>query len=172
MDVDIFGALSSAYNDFLQSTFFYYLKIFSAFVSVLLFIDVVLLLSKRARTDIMIALYGMPTSRFKKAKYIPRWESVKNRLASGSVSSGKIAIIEADKMLNEALEKFGFSGKDADEKIGKIKPGQLVGIEEIRNARILFHKIMEDPGYESSLEELKSALEMYERFFRGVEMID
>ena len=62
--------------------------------------------------------------------------------------------------------------KDADEKIGKIKPGQLVGIEEIRNARILFHKIMEDPGYESSLEELKSALEMYERFFRGVEMID
>lgn len=172
MDVGIFGALSSAYNSFLHSNFFFYLKIFSAFVSILLFIDVILLLSKRVRTDLMIALYGMPTGRFKKAKYIPRWEAIKGRLAAGSIAGGKIAIIEADKMLDEALGKLGFAGKNVGEKIATIKPGQLVGVGELQNTRVLYHKIMEDPGHEASLEEIKSALAMYERFFRGIEMID
>jgi len=172
MDIDIFGALPSAYNSFLQSAFFHYLKIFSAFVSILLFIDVVLLLSKRVRTDIMIALYGMPTSRFKKAKYIPKWEAIKSRLAAGSVAGGKIAIIEADKLLDEALGRLGFVGKNASDKIEAVKPGQLVGVEELRNVRSLYHKIMEDPGHEASLEEIKLALLAYERFFRGIEMID
>jgi len=172
MDIDIFGIVSSAYNGFLQSAFFFYLKIFSAFISVLLFIDVVLLISKRLRTDIMIALYGMPTGRFKKSKYIPRWEAIKSRLASGSVAGGKIAVIEADKMLDEALGKLGFSGKNSNEKMEAIKAGQLAGVEELRNTRILYGKIMGDPGFETSLEEIKSALSDYERFFRGIEMID
>ncbi|MDD5489965.1 MAG: hypothetical protein PHP25_04785, partial [Candidatus Moranbacteria bacterium] len=149
MDTDFLGALSSAYNSFLHSAFFFYLKIFSAFVSVLLFIDVVLLVSKRIRTDFMIAVYGMPTGRFKKAKYIPRWEAIKGRLAAGSVAGGKIAIIEADKMLDEALGKLGFTGKNAGEKIRTIKPGQLVGVGELQDTRTLYHKIMEDPGHEA-----------------------
>lgn len=172
MDIDIFGAITSAYNSFLGSAFFHYLKIFSAIVSVLLFVDVVLLLSKRVGTDLRIALYGMPTSRFKKAKYIPRWEAIKSRLAAGSVAGGKIAVIEADKMLDEALGKLGFTGKNASEKISAIKSGQLVGVEELRETRALYHKIMEDPGHEASLEEIKVALSMYERFFRGIELID
>jgi hypothetical protein len=172
MNVDIFSAVSLAYNGFLQSDFFYYFKIFSAFVSILLFIDVVLLLSKRVGTDLRIALYGMPTSRFKKAKYIPRWEAIESRLAAGSVAGGKIAIIEADKILDEALGKLGFIGKNASEKIASVKAGQLVGVEELRNTRTLYHKIMEDPGHEASLEEIKSALSMYKRFFQGIELID
>jgi hypothetical protein len=164
--------LSLTYNSFLQSTFFFYLKIFSAFVSVLLLIDVILLLSKRVRTDVMIALYGMPTSRFKKSKYIPRWEAVMSRLATGSVAGGKIAIIEADKMLDEVLGKLGFSGKNTKEKIENVKSGQLVGIEDLREARGLYHNIMEDPAHEASLEEIKTALSDYERFFRGIELID
>jgi len=172
MDTDIFGALASAYNGFLHSTFFFYLKFFSAFISILLLIDVIFLLSKRIQTDIMIALYGVPTSRFKKSKYVLRWEAIKNRLTEGSVASGKIAIIEADKMLDEALGKLGFAGKTAGEKIKNIKPGQLIGIEELQSTRNLYYKIIEDPGYEVSLEEIKTALAAYERFFRGIEMID
>lgn len=162
----------SVYNSFLQSAFFHYLKIFSAFVSILLFIDIILLFSKRIRTDVRMALYGTPSSRFKKSKYIPRWEAIKSRLVTGSVAGGKIAIIEADKLLDEVLGKLGFVGKNASEKIETIKSGQLVGIDDLQDARSLYHKIMEDPAHEASLEEIKLALLAYERFFRGIEMID
>ncbi|MDD5490008.1 MAG: hypothetical protein PHP25_05020, partial [Candidatus Moranbacteria bacterium] len=64
------------------------------------------------------------------------------------------------------------TGKNAGEKIRTIKPGQLVGVGELQDTRTLYHKIMEDPGHEASLEEIRAALSMYERFFRGIEMID
>ena len=83
-----------------------------------------------------------------------------------------MAIVEADELLNEALGKLGFVGKDTNEKMETVKPGQLTGIEELRSARILYRRITEDPGYEVNLEEIKSVLDLYERFFRGVEMID
>ena len=107
MEIDIFGAVSSAYNFFLQSAFFHYLKIFSAFVSVLLFIDVILLLSKRVQTDVMIALYGCQSSRFKKSKYIQRWEAIKKPPGSGKHRRRKNRHDRSRQMLDEAAGKIG-----------------------------------------------------------------
>ncbi len=172
MDIDIFNFFSSAYNAFSQSNFFYYLKIFSAFVSVILFIDIILLLSKRIRVDWRVAFYGTPVMRFKKSKYNPRWETIKKRLEEGSVASGKVAIVEADKMLDEALGKLGYVGRDTAEKVSAIKPGQLVGIDEVREIRQYYHKIVEDPTHEIGLDGIKKAVAAYERLFRGIELID
>jgi hypothetical protein len=110
--------------------------------------------------------------RFKKSKYIPRWDSVQARQAEGSVASGKLAVIEADKMLDEALGKMGYAGRNTDEKISKVKHGQLVGIDEVRNIHHLHQMILDDPTHEASLGEIRTALDAYERVLRGVGMID
>jgi len=116
--------------------------------------------------------YGTPVMRFKKAKYNPRWEAIKKRLEEGSIASGKIAIVEADKMLNEALGKLGYAGKDTAEKVSTIKPGQLVGIDDVREIQHFFHQIVKDPTHEIGMDEIKKAVATYERVFRGIEMID
>lgn len=170
MDVDIIN--SFFLGAFFKSNFFFYVKVFSAFVSILLFIDIILLLSKRIRTDWRIAFYGTPVMRFKKAKYNPRWEAIKKRLKEGSAASGKIAIVEADKMLDEALGKLGYVGKDTAEKVSAIKPGHLVGIDEVREIRQFYHQIVEDPTHEIGMDEIKKAIAVYERVFRGIELID
>lgn len=172
MEIDILNGISSAYSAFLASSFFFYLKIIAAFVSVLLFIDIILLFSKRIRTDIRFALYGTPAMRFNKSKYIPRWDSIQRRLTEGSVASGKMAVVEADKMLDEALGKLGYAGKNTEEKINAVKPGQLVGIDDVREIHSLHQHIMEDPTHEASLDEMKNALAAYERVLRGVGMIE
>jgi len=172
MDFDIISFFSSAYDAFSKSNFFFYLKIFSAFVSILLINDIILILSKRIRTDWRIVFYGTPVMRFKKSKYNPRWESIRRRVEEGSVASGKIAIVEADKMLDEALGKLGYAGKDTAEKISTIRPGQLVGIDEVREIRQFYHRIIEDPTHEIGMDGIKAAIAAYERFFRGIELID
>jgi hypothetical protein len=172
MDFDIFNIFFSIYQSFLQSNFFYYLKIFSAFVSIILFIDIILLLSKRIRTDWRMALYGTPVMRFKKSKYNVKWEAVEKRAAEGSVSGAKIALIEADKMLDEILGKLGYAGKDAEEKVKNIKPGQLVGMEDMKETQLLRNKIIENPAYEANFSEIKSALAVYKRVLRGLEALD
>lgn len=172
MDTDTFNGIVSTYQAFLASNFFLYLKILSAFVSTILLIDIVLLMSKRIRTDIRFALYGTPSMRFKKSKYVPRWDSVQERIDEKSIASGKLAVIEADNLLNEALGKMGYAGKNTDEKISKVKPGQLVGIDDVRNIHHLHRMILEDPTHETSLEEIRNAVDAYERVLRGVGMID
>jgi len=172
MDINIISIISSAYAAFLQSAFFFYLKIFSAIVSFLLFIDIILLFSKRIRTDLRMVIYGSPVMRFKKSVYNVRWQATKGRLEEGSVASSKIALIEADKMLNEALGKLGYIGKDTEEKISHIGRGQLVAVDELKQVAELHRTILDDPTHETSLEELRSALGVYERVFKGIELID
>lgn len=172
MEFNILNGIYSAYQVFLTSSFFYYLKILSAFVSVILLIDIILLMSKRVRTDIRFALYGTPAMRFNKSKYIPRWDAIQQRLLEGSIVGGKLAVVEADKMLDEALGKLGYAGKNTDEKIEKVKPGQLVGIDELREIHALHQHIIEDPTHDASLAEIKHAIDAYERVLRGAGMIE
>lgn len=172
MDTDIFSAISSAYQSFLESNFLFYVKIISAFVSILLFIDIILLLNRRIKTDWRISLYGSPAARFKKSLYNPKWEAIKKRLEEKSVASGKLAVIEADKLLNEALGIMGIAGIDLTEKLDAVKPGRIVGIADVKVAHSLSLKIKEDPTYETGLDEIRTAIATYERVFRGIGMID
>jgi len=173
MDPDsILNNIASAYQAFLSSSFLFYVKLISAFASIILFIDIILLFSKRIRTDLRFALYGTPAMRFNKSKYAPLWDAIQERLKEGSIASGKLAVIEADRLLDEALGKMGYAGKNTEEKISKVKPGQLVGIDDVRNIHALHRNILEDPTHETNLAEIKAAIDAYERVLRGVGMID
>lgn len=171
MEPDVGSIFSSFWSAFSQSNFFFWVKIVAAFAIAVLLVADILLLSKRMRTDLRAALYGSVVPRLKKSRYASRWEDVKGRLDEGSIASGKMALVEADRMLDEVLGKLGYAGKDAEEKAQNVKPGQLVGIENIKETQILRNRIIEDPAYQASLEEIKAALEVYERVFRGLEIL-
>ncbi len=172
MDTDITTVIANAFQTFLKSNFLYYVKIISAFISVILFIDIILLMNRRIRTDLRISFFGTPAARFKKSKYNPRWEAVKKRLEEKSVASGKLAVIEADKLLGEALDTMKKTGKDTSEKLEAVKPGQMVGLPDVKEAHALVQSVREDPTFEVDLEKIKTAIASYERVFRGIGMID
>lgn len=172
MELDIGSIFSSSWSAFSQSHFFFYVKIVAGFATAVLLVANILLLSKRVRTDVRIALYGTRVPRLKKSKYISSWESIRGRLEDKSIASGKMALIEADKMLDEVLGKLGYVGRDAAEKVSNIKPGQIAGIEDMREVQALHKKIIEDPSYETNLEEIKAAFEIYEKVFRGLELLE
>ncbi len=171
METALPDVLQSLWSAFAQSNFFFYVKLVAGFAIAVLLIADILLLAKRVRTDMRIALYGSGVPRIGKSKYIPKWQSIQRRLDEKTVSGGKLALIEADKMLDEILEKLGYGGKDVSEKIKGIKPGQLVGIEDMLETQVLHDKIIEDPAYETSFEEIRAALQVYERIFRGLNII-
>jgi len=172
MDTGIMNAISSAWSAFLASSFFFYFKIFAGFVTAILLIADILLLSKRIQGDIKIAVYGAKVPSLKKSVYTKRWESIKNRIDEGSVSSAKVAVIEADKMLGEVLEKVGYKGKDTAEKIAAVKPGQLIGIDEVNESHAIFKRIVQNHSFEIEHSELHRVLGSYEKVFRGLELLD
>jgi hypothetical protein len=172
MEINIFAIVKQIWDAFTASTFFGVLKVVGAFAFIILLIADILLLSKRLQRDVKVAVYGSSAPKLKKSKYEKRWEGIKKNVLEGGVSGGKIAVIEADKMMNEILEKIGHKGKDAGEKIASVKPGQLIGAEEAAAAHELSRKIAEDPSFQVGTEELQGAIDGYEKVFRGLEVLD
>lgn len=172
MDINIFAIFQSLFNGFANSSFFSFIKILAGFIIAILLIADILLISKRIRGDWKIVFYGAKVPDLKKSKYTERWESIKENVESGDIAKAKIAMIEADQMFGETLEKIGYKGKDTGERIEAVKPGQLIGLEEVKFSHEIFKKIVRNSGYEISSEDLQGALEGYEKVFRGLELLD
>ena len=172
MDINIFTIFQSLFNGFANSSFFAFIKILAGFIIAILLIADILLLSKRIRGDWKIVFHGAKVPDLKKSKYIERWENIRSNAESGDMSKEKIAMIEADQMFGETLEKIGYKGKDTGERIEMVKPGQLIGLEEVKSSHEIFKKIVRDSGHKISSPEIQAALEGYEKVFRGLELLD
>jgi hypothetical protein len=172
MDINIFTIIQSIYKAFIGSSFFLFLKSFGAFAFIILLVANILLLSKRLRGDWKIAFYGAKIPDIKKSKYAERWQKIKENAESEDLPKMKIAIIEADQMFGETLGKIGYEGKDTGERIAAVRQGQLIGLEEAKESHEIFKKVVRDSGRKISMEEIQSALEGYEKVFRGLELLD
>lgn len=172
MEINIVNALYGSAEAFFQSSFFHYIRIIAGFIIAILLIADILLLSKRLQGDVKVALFGSKAPRFKKSKYTKKWEDIKKGVEEGGISNGKISVIKADEMLSEVLGMAGYKGKNTEEKISEVKPGQLLGIEEALRAHEVYKRIVKDPSYQTGIDELRSALQGYEGVLRGLEVIE
>jgi hypothetical protein len=172
MDINIFAIIQHLWNAFVASPFFHFLKAFGIFAFFILLIADVLLLSKRVLGDWKVALYGAKIPSIKKSKYVEQWEKIKQGAASSDLSKAKVAMIEGDQMLGNILEKIGYQGKDTGEKIALVRPGQLIGLEEAKQSHDVFKKVIHNSEYEIGAQEIQTALEGYEKVFRGLELFD
>ena len=89
------------------------------------------------------------------------WLKIVKRLESNEESEYKLAIIEADSMLNTVFKKAEYSGDTLEEKVKKISPVVLSNKEEIINAHKARNDIVFDPNYRLDLKEARDLLEVY-----------
>lgn len=92
-----------------------------------------------------------------------QWAKTLARLETGMESEYKLAVIEADSLLYEILNKMGFSGETLGEKLDKLTTVSLPNLEDIREAHKIRNNIVHDPDYRLSLEEARKILAIYEK---------
>lgn len=172
MDINIFAIFRSAFTAFASSSFFGFIKILAGFIIVILLIADILLLSKRVRGDWKTAFYGAKIPDLKKSKYAEKWEKIRQNAQSDDLYKAKIAIIKADQMFGETLEKIGYKGKDTGERMAEVKAGQLIGLEEVKFSHEVFKKIVHNSSHKIDIPEIQAALKGYEKVFRGLELLD
>lgn len=172
MDIDISAIFQSAFDAFARSSFFGFIKILAGFIIAILLVADILLLSQRIRGDWKVAFYGAKVPGLKKSKYAEKWEGIERNAESGDASKAKIALIEADQMFGETLEKIGYKGKDTGERIDVVKPGQLIGLEEAAQAHEIFKRVVRNSGHRIDIPEIQAALGGYKKVFRGLELLD
>lgn len=97
------------------------------------------------------------------------WKDIIKRLDAGLESEYKLAVIEADGLLDEVLERMGYGGKDFEERLSKISKSQIANVEEIKRVHKVRGDIVRDPDYRLSLEDAKKIMEVYKKTLDNLE---
>lgn len=100
-----------------------------------------------------------------------RWQKIKRRLETGSESDCKLAVIEADNMLDSSLRRMGFYGQSLEEKLDKLSPATLPNLEDIHQVHQLRNSIVHNPDQPLSVEDAKRAIESYEKAFTDLQIL-
>jgi hypothetical protein len=112
--------------------------------------------------------------RGKKKKTSPgnrRWSSIKQKLDTGKEAEFKLAILEADTLLEETLTKMGYSQDTIEEKIKKVGPEVLSSIDTLITIRQIRNNIVSDPDYKINLDSAKKTIAVYEKAFKEIQLI-
>jgi len=163
---NIFSLITSA-------TFLFYLKIIFIIIGALFLLGIILLLLKNSWlkrrffenwTEFFIYRpFGVK-------KTFKQWTRVLKRLETGREADYKLAVIEADDLLNDILKKMGYKGETMAKILEQLDATILSDIEEVWEVHKIRNNVVHDPDYKLSLEQAKEVLGIYEKTFRTLEM--
>lgn len=100
-----------------------------------------------------------------------KWNKVITRLETGNEGEYKLAVIEADGMLNEVLTRLGFHGETISDKLAGLTPAIVPNLPEVEEAHQIRNNVVQDPDYILSLSEARRVLGIYETAFRNLDLI-
>jgi hypothetical protein len=104
-------------------------------------------------------------------KFLPKWKKIEERLKSKIEADFKLAVLEADELLNKVMDEIGYPGKNLEEKLEKITEETISNINKLKEVRKVRDDIIEDPNYKLSEEEAKKILKVYEEALRDLQAL-
>ncbi len=108
---------------------------------------------------------------YKLGEYSRKWRKIIGRLEKKSEAEAKLAILEADSLLNEVLKKSGYPGETLAEKLEKLTSATLPNLEELKKARLVRDNIVSDPTYKLDLAKAREILKVYEKSLTCLEAL-
>ena len=92
------------------------------------------------------------------------WEVIRNHVNSPNQAEWKLAIIEADSILDDLLKEIGYEGETVAEKLRAAGDGEAIGWAW--EAHKMRNKIAHEGGTDITQREAKRIIELYERVFK------
>jgi hypothetical protein len=100
------------------------------------------------------------------------WAAIQEHFFTGGDNDLKVAILEADKVLDEALRGAGIQGNTLGDRLKKLKPSQMSDIDAIWQAHKLRNQIAHESDFKLKRDIAERALGIYERALRELKVLD
>lgn len=102
----------------------------------------------------------------------PRWHYVQTLVESPNESDWRVAIIEADSMLEESLKEKGLSGNTVSELLEAAKESGYRSIQDAWDAHLVRNQIAHE-GSDFALSQIEGrrAIKMFQNFFEEIRII-
>ncbi len=98
--------------------------------------------------------------------YDARWAEIKRHVNSFTEAEWKLAVIEADKFVDDALKTGGYPGETMGERLMLIEPGQFLNLQNLWDAHKLRNLLVHDPKYQLTHRQAILAVEAFEAVLR------
>jgi len=96
------------------------------------------------------------------------WSAIEAHFYRGGESDLKVAILEADKLLNEALREAGVMGVQLGDRLKKASAEQVPNINELWQAHKLRNQIAHEPNFKLKRDLAERALGIYETALKNL----
>jgi hypothetical protein len=100
------------------------------------------------------------------------WKDIERHFFAGDDNDLKIAIIEADKSLDNALRNAGVMGATLGDRLKKVRPAQLPNVEEVWQAHKLRNQIAHEDTMVLKRDVAERALTVYKQALQTLGALD
>lgn len=107
----------------------------------------------------------------RKAVFEERWRAILKKASLGSADSLRIAVIEADSLVNDVLGQLGFEGKHMADRLINLNPDNYSTLNALWRAHRVRNDLVHTPGFFLSPEDAQKLLSDYEAFLKEAEAI-
>ncbi len=100
-----------------------------------------------------------------------RWERIAGYIESDHPNDWRIAILDADVILDEILEKAGYTGDTVADKLKQVEESDLTTLEFAWEAHKVRNRIVHDADFVLSRREAERVFELYRNVFEEFQFI-
>lgn len=94
------------------------------------------------------------------------WEKILAYVESANQSDWKLAILEADTLLDAMVLKMGYKGENLGERLKNVEIGDFLTLNDAWEAHKVRNAIAHEAGYELSQRETKRVIKLFENVFK------
>ncbi len=100
-----------------------------------------------------------------------RWRATSKRLASPNAADWKLAIIEAETLIDDVLTRLGFGGQSFGERLKKVNKDTIPSLDNLTAAHQTRNNIVHDPDYRLDLAEATKTFAAYEKALKELDVL-
>ncbi len=164
-DPSVFWHLMSTSQTFMT------IQVFLLFISAILFIGIAFVVKKINETNGKVNAKRKSDALAKREQYAgvksKRFDTAQKYIESDNPSEWRLAIIEADALLEEMVKKMGYEGTTLGEMMKNIERSDFTTIDEAWEAHKVRNQIAHHgSSFSLTKREAKRIMQMYEKVFR------
>ncbi len=125
----------------------------------------------RHEEAIKLATAAIAVGRTDETRVNKEWERVLKYLNSDNSADWKIAVLEADKILDALVKKMGYDGETLGERLKVVEPSDFLTLPQAWEAHRLRNRLAHEADFQMTLRDARRALALYEQVFREFDYI-
>ena len=100
-----------------------------------------------------------------------RWDAVMKKMEAGSKDSLGLAVIEADKIVDDALTQLGLEGEHMADRLEQLSEDDVRALPRLWRAHRVRNNLVHTPGYELTPEQVKIVIADCEAFLKEIKLL-